>query len=413
MTYGKIDKCRVCGSSRLVEVLDLGDQALTGVFPARRDDAITHGPLKLVKCSDLVDGCGLLQLAHSYDDCEMYGDNYGYRSGLNPSMVHHLHGKVRRILDRVDLSDNPVVLDIGSNDGTTLGAYPGEKCTRVGVDPVAGKFLGCYARDVKVVVDFFSAERFLQLFPGRRARVVTSFSMFYDLARPVDFMRQVAAILEDNGIWVFEQSYMPLMLRRNSYDTVCHEHLEYYALRQIQWMVSRVGLKIIEVEFNEVNGGSFSVTVAKEESRYPQSSDLQTLLDHEKANDLDTLAPYRAFAERVFAARETLRAFVARAIKSGKRIAALGASTKGNVVLQYCGFGEREIFAIGEVNSYKFGRYTPGSLIPIVPEKDLLANEPDYFLVLPWHFRSFFLQKYRLKKAKLVFPLPTLEVVAA
>lgn len=408
--YSKNESCRICGNSQLTEVLDLGIQALTGVFPAKPDQEITEGPLVLVKCVG-EDACGLLQLAHSYDLGEMYGENYGYRSGLNPSMVRHLHGKLTRILGIIDLFGQPIVLDIGSNDGTTLASYPENTCKRIGMDPTAAKFGEYYPKDVTVIADFFSARRFQEAFPGQRARIVTSFSMFYDLECPVDFMREIADILEDDGVWVFEQSYMPLMLERNSYDTVCHEHLEYYALKQIKWMTDRVDFKIVDVEFNEINGGSFSVTVAKKKARYPEYAGLDALLRRETELGLDTLAPFHAFADRVTKSRKELREFVEKALKEGKRIAGLGASTKGNVLLQYCGFGTHELFAIGEVNPYKFGRFAPGTLIPIIPESELLANEPDYLLVLPWHFRQFFVEKYRLKKAKMVFPLPSLEMV--
>ena len=229
--YSAIHHCRICGNTNLPKVLDLGEQVLTGVFPKVKSQVVTSGPLQLLKCAGGEESCGLLQLAHSYDLGEMYGENYGYRSGLNPHMVRHLHAKVARILEVVDISGNPIVLDIGSNDGTAVSAYPGDQCTRVGFDPTAGKFRQYYPEGVRVVQDFFSARRFNEEFPGRKARIVTSFSMFYDLERPMDFMREVASILDERGIWVFEQSYMPLMLERNSYDTVCHKHLEYYGLR--------------------------------------------------------------------------------------------------------------------------------------------------------------------------------------
>jgi hypothetical protein len=394
-----------------VEVLDLGVQALTGVFPARREQAITEGPLKLVKCAARPGSCGLLQLAHSYSHDELYGANYGYRSGLNQSMVSHLHGKIQKILGLVDLSGRPVVLDIGSNDGTTLRAYASTRCELVGIDPTAEKFRRYYPEKVTIIPEFFSSATYLNAMHGRKARIVTSFSMFYDLEDPTAFMREVVEILEDNGLWVFEQSYMPLMLERNSYDTVCHEHLEYYALAQIKWMADRVGLRIVDVEFNETNGGSFSVAVAKSSSRYPQCADLGRLLDAERRAGLEGEGPYRAFAARTAASREELRAFFAKARSAGQRVAGLGASTKGNVLLQYCGLSSRDLYAIGEVNEDKFGCFTPGSLIPIRSEKELFADEPDFFLVLPWHFRDFFLRKYKPKKAALVFPLPQLEVI--
>jgi hypothetical protein len=339
----------------------------------------------------------------------MYGENYGYRSGLNLSMVRHLKAKIDRVLGFVDFSNNPLVLDIGSNDGTTLAAYPVGTCQRVGIDPTANKFRQYYQSDVTVIADFFTAKRFVEAFPTQKARVVTSFSMFYDLEQPFDFVREVASILDEQGIWVFEQSYMPLMLKTNSYDTACHEHLEYYALRQIDWMTRRAGLKIVDVEFNDVNGGSFSVTAAKTNSKYPEYAKLQELLASEAY--LDDLATFADFAMRVGQNRKELRAFVQTALDQGKRIACLGASTKGNVLLQYCGLDASQLVAVGEVNPDKFGAFTPGSLIPIVDEVDLLKDEPDYLIVLPWHFKEFFINKYKLKKGHLVFPLPTLTVL--
>lgn len=409
--YSELKACRICGNTHLEQVLDLGEQTLTGVFPKSRDQVITRGPLRLVKCTGKDNCCGLLQLAHSYDLGEMYGDNYGYRSGLNASMVKHLNAKVERILGLVDASGEPVILDIGSNDGTTLRAYGDKIGTRVGIDPTAEKFSQYYPDGVKIIPDFFTAKVFREAFPDRKARVVTSFSMFYDLERPLDFVTEVAEILDDQGIWVFEQSYMPLMLERNSYDTACHEHLEYYALKQIHWMTEKAGLKIVDVEFNDVNGGSFSITAAKKTSAYPEYDKLKALLEQERMSGLDTLTPYQEFAVRVKDSKDELRRFVTDAIAAGKRVVCLGASTKGNVLLQYCGFTTDEISAVGEVNPEKYGSFTPGTLLPIVPETDFHADEPDYLIVLPWHFKEFFLKNNKLKKGKLVFPLPNLEVV--
>jgi NDP-4-keto-2,6-dideoxyhexose 3-C-methyltransferase len=409
--YSKLERCRICGSTELTVVLDLGEQFLTGVFPRFPDTSITAGPMHLVKCQGSA-ACGLLQLAHTYDLAEMYGDNYGYRSGLNASMVAHLQGKVRRILDRVALATGDLVLDIGSNDSTTLQAYPQDGITLVGMDPSAGKFRQYYPSHVALIEDFFSAQRFLERFPGRKARVVTSFAMFYDLEEPMKFMREVHEILADDGIWVFEQSYMPTMLGANAYDTVCHEHLEFYGLYQIQWMADRVGFRIVDVEFNDTNGGSFSVTVAKSPLPGDPEPVVQDILDRERNAGLHTLVPYQQFAERVAASKQELTAFVREAVASGKTVAALGASTKGNVLLQYCGFTSADIFAVGEVNPDKFGAVTPGTWLPIVSEEELLGNKPDYLLVLPWHFRKFFVASERFTGTQLVFPLPTLEVVS-
>ncbi len=235
--------------------------------------------------------------------------------------------------------------------------------------------------------------------------------MFYDLEAPMDFMRQVHRILADDGLWVFEQSYMPAMLATNSYDTVCHEHLEFYALKQIQWMAERVGFRIVDVEMNDVNGGSFSVTVAKAVNAAPSDEVLAILAD-EHDTGLDSLAPFHAFAERVAASRTALMAFLDRAYTEGKLVAALGASTKGNVLLQYCGITPERVACVGEVNPEKYGRLTPGSFLPIVPEIELLARRPDYLIVLPWHFRRFFEASPAFKDTHLVFPLPVLNGTA-
>lgn len=406
----KIVQCRACGNRNLELVLDLGEQMLTGVFPKSPAEAASIGPLHLVKCSGDGDVCGLLQLEHSYDLEEMYGSNYGYRSGLNASMVAHLRAKVARIIEHLPLSKGDLVVDIGSNDATTLRAYP-DDLLLVGIDPTGVKFKQYYPSHVQLIPEFFSTDLLTTRFPGRKAKVVTSFSMFYDLEDPMNFMREIHSVLADDGVWVFEQSYMPSMLDMNSYDTVCHEHLEFYGLSQIKWMADRVGFNIQSVELNGTNGGSISVTVAKSNGATVTSHAVQEILDEEARRGLNTLTPYRAFAKAAEDSKRELREFVARAQAEGKTVAALGASTKGNVLLQYCGLSHAEISCIGEVNDDKFGSYTPGTWIPIVSESELLARKPDYVIVLPWHFRAFFESVPSLKDVALVFPLPKFQIV--
>jgi hypothetical protein len=204
---------------------------------------------------------------------------------------------------------------------------------------------------------------------------------------------------------------MPTMLARNSYDTVCHEHQEYYALHQIKWMAERAHLKLIDVELNDVNGGSFCVTAARQESKHQVAPIVESTLRWEREQELFGLRPYEEFACRVRESRESLRQFLAEAKSRGKRVFGLGASTKGNVILQYCAVTEEDIGRIGEVNEDKFGAFTPGTHIPIVSESQVLADAPDYLLVLPWHFRQFFIENPRFPKGRLLFPLPLVEVV--
>lgn len=414
--YQEINKCRICGNADLIPVINLGTQYLTGVFPRNKNDIITSGPLELVKCQEgNSGGCGLLQLRQSYDLNEMYGHNYGYRSGLNLSMVSHLNEKVRKVQKIINLTQGDLVIDIGSNDGTLLKAYPSNGYELVGIDPTGKKFSNYYPDYIKLIPDFFSSVLVKDVFQGKKANVITSISMFYDLDAPMDFMKQIHETLTDDGIWVFEQSYMPTMMKMNAYDTICHEHLEYYALKQIKWMTDRVGFKIIGIELNSVNGGSISVVVAKSDSPYNECSEIiEGILKDEESMGLSGLNPYKEFKQRVFQHRDELIRFIKEIGSDNKTILGYGASTKGNVMLQFCGLSEKEIPFIAEVNEDKFGCYTPGSLIPIISEKEAKAMKPDYFMVLPWHFKENIMNRekeYLMSGGSLIFPLPFLEVL--
>ncbi|UPJ51907.1 methyltransferase domain-containing protein [Bradyrhizobium sp. 200] len=404
-----ISRCRVCGNAHLVQILDLGDQALTGIFPSRRDEPIERGPLQLLKCEG-AESCGLVQLGCSFDPNAMYGENYGYRSSLNASMAQHLHRKVERVRSIAPLRSGDLVVDIGSNDGTTLAAYPTATYDLVGIDPAGDKFRKYYVPQVELIADFFSRDILRKKLGPRRARVVTSFAMFYDLEEPLSFMSEVLDLLEHDGIWVFEQSYLPAMIQTNGFDTVCHEHTEYYSLSTIKWMADKAGGKIIDVEFNDVNGGSFSVTMTRSEAPQPEMQGLTELLASEHRAGYEGLEPFKAFADRIATSRDEILKFFHRAQTDGALVCGLGASTKGNVLLQYCGLTEKNIGFIGEVNADKFGCFTPGSLIPILPETELFARKPDYTFVLPWHFRPFFERNAKFNELKLVFPLPKLSV---
>src|SRR5437867_3483583 len=251
--HRQITGCRICGSEWLDVLLELGTQFLTGVFPRSVDESLTKGPLTLVRC----DECGLVQLLYSYERTELYGAHYGYRSSLNRKMVSHLEDKARMLLGAVDLRPDDVVVDIGSNDGTLLSFFSGKNLCLLGVDPSAARWRGGYPVDSRLIADFFSADLVRSALGGRKARIVTSIAMFYDLERPLEFVREVADILADDGIWHLEQSYLPAMLRANAYDTVCHEHVEYYAVAQIKWLADKVGLTILDVEEDDVDGGTF------------------------------------------------------------------------------------------------------------------------------------------------------------
>jgi len=413
--YREILQCCICGNPNLEIVLDLGVQALTGVFPESVDEPVGSGPLQLARCTGGAEVCSLVQLRHSYDAAEMYGLSYGYRSSLNPSMVRHLGELVARVSTHVELNRDDVILDIGSNDGTLLSFYEPGGPVLLGMDPSATKFRSYYRPDIQVISDFFSAARFHEDFPGRKAKIVTSIAMFYDLEDPQAFVREVEQILADEGIWHFEQSYLPSMIEANAYDTVCHEHLEYYALKQIDWMMKRAGLKIIDLYINDVNGGSFGVTVAKSASRFGECrTRMEQMLAAEEKMGLGTSAALLQFAKDVQSHKNELKAMLSSLSRAGKRVFGYGASTKGNVLLQYCGLGPEDIPFIAEVNEDKFGSMTPGTHIPIISETEARAMKPDVFLVLPWHFRKHIVAKeseFLDRGGELLFPLPRPEIV--
>ena len=409
--YKPINQCRVSGSENLVSVLSLGRQELTGVFPRARDEVVTSGPLELVWCPD----SGLLQLRDSYEPTEMYGDNYGYRSGLNQSMINHLTDKVRYLERLLPLKTGDVVVDIGSNDGTTLKAYTCRDLRRIGIDPTGRKFAEYYPSEIRLVPDFFSA-KVLRSIESKSARIVTSIAMFYDLESPVKFAQEIEMILDHDGIWHFEQSYMPSMLRLNAYDTICHEHLEYYSLSVVKTILDRAGLRLVDVVMNSINGGSFAVTAAKASNTRIKGNQavIDWMLEQEDRMGLSGPRPYREFEERVFRHRDDLKRLIHALNADGKRILGYGASTKGNVLLQFCGLTGSDIAAIAEVNEDKFGRFTPGSRIPIVSEADARSMKPDYFLVLPWHFKDGILRRekdFLTSGGRMIFPFPEIEIV--
>ena len=406
--------CRVCGNKTLYKAMDFGNQKLTGVFPDNQDsmEKLSSGVISLVKCDDESNDefCGLLQIENSFDPDEMYGDTYGYCSSLNPSMVSHLQSKIDKITQNYNLNSGDLVVDIGSNDATSLKHYSAD-LRRVGVDPTGAKFKEIYREKITLIPEFFE-KKVLSENGFEKAKVITSFSMFYDLEDPVTFAKDIESSLAEDGVWVFEQSYLPLMLETNSFDTACHEHVEYYSMKCINFILNKANLKVIDHEFNDINGGSISVTAAKFSSEYPLDSNLKKTLESESLiYGLQKKSTYKDFMSRVDQNGIELKRLLDRLNHAGKKIAGLGASTKGNVLLQYYGISTNDINVIGEVNSDKFGSFTPGTKIPIISEDKLIEDGFEYFLVLPWHFKNFFLSLEKLKGKKLIFPLPKVHVI--
>ncbi len=402
--------CRFCGGPT-VSVLDLGMQALTGRFPRSPVEVVPVGRLDLHRCPS----CHLVQLSENPPLDLMYGAGYGYRSGLNPHMVAHLRQKVARLEERIRLAPGDVVLDIGSNDATLLRSYSTEGIERVGIDPVGANYRENYADGLRLVPDFFSAESWSTASMAEKPRLITSIAMFYDLEQPADFAKDIARVLAEDGLWHFEQSYLPAMMRKVSYDTICHEHLEYYSIATVETILASAGLQVIDIEMNDINGGSFAVTATHRDGpRASEAPHLPWLRGEESALELDRAQSYLNFANRVEAHRRKLVSLIRVLRDNGAHVAAYGASTKGNVLLQYCGFGPDELEFVIEVNEVKFGCFTPGTGIPIVSETEGFGRSPDYLLVLPWHFRAGIVEREReflASGGRLIFPLPDIQIV--
>jgi len=328
-------------------------------------------------------------------------------------MRDHLKG-IADVASSFVSNANARVLDIGCNDGTLLRYYP-DSFVKFGVDPsdIAREIVG----EITVVQDTFPSAELNSLVADQRFDIITSIAMFYDLEDPVSFVKQVKAILDKEGIWIFEMSYMPGMLAMNSYDTICHEHLEYYSFSVLENMMQRCGMKVLKVEFNNINGGSIRCYVThvsnfKFKSREHQQT-LEKVRQEEFDLELDTDKPYKNFQDRINRHKEELSNLLKGLKREGKKIHIYGASTKGNTILQWCGLDHTVIDYAADRNPDKDGAKTIGTDIPIINEKKSRAMRPDYYLVLPWHFRDEFLER---EKALLddgvgfIFPLPTIEI---
>jgi NDP-4-keto-2,6-dideoxyhexose 3-C-methyltransferase len=410
--------CRICGNPHLNPIIDLGSQPLSGVFPRPESPNPTPAPLNLVRCDTAAKpgACGLVQLLHTAELSEMYGTTYGYYSSISPTMVSHLEGKVRGLLEMARPQPGDVVLDIGCNDGTLLNAY-GAKAglIRIGMDPSAKKFAANYQPDIRVVYDFFSAKGARTLIGEKSCKIISSIAMFYDLDDPLTFMQDIRALLAKDGIWAVELSYLPLLLKQLTYDQICHEHVTYLGLRHMDWMMQKTGLKILDVSFNDVNGGSFYIIAGRADGPYqPQTEKIRKLLEEEAV--LDTDEPFVRMRNRIMTHRDDVRFFFQTMRAAGKQVYGYGASTKGNIVLNYCDLNNRDIVAIGDRNPEKDGLVTPGARIPIISHDKLRALNPEYLFVLIWHFRKEVIRdEIKLIKngCKLVFDLPRLHVVDA
>lgn len=412
--------CRICGSAALTPVVSLGDQHISGAFagPDGKPPVQRRIPLDLVRCDPSKDqnACGLVQLRHSVPPKVLYR-SYWYRSGINQTMRDHLSSITRMAEDLVQPKAGDLAMDIGCNDGTLLKSYQTPGLKILGFDPAANIVAYARANGVPVVNDFFSAASFRQASPDQKPKIITSIAMFYDLENPHAFVADIKSILSEQGVWILELSYLPTMLEMNSFDTLCHEHLEYYSLAPMERLFAEHDLEVLDVTLNDINGGSFCVAVGHAGRVTPTDAArerVQNLRLKEFEMALDTDAPFAVFRKNIAQIKQELLAFLKQAKARKKLVHGYGASTKGNTTLQYCGVTPKLMPAVADRNPDKWGSFTIGTNVPIISEEDSRRQKPDYYLVLPWHFLEEFKQREQdfLKRGgKFVLPMPQVHLV--
>ena len=394
--------CRVSGG-KLLKVLDLGHLPFS-YFPESKEETLPRLPLELCLNAE----SGLVQLRHSVDPDAMYSQ-YWYMSGINQSMRMALKSIVDQALLRSKpLPKGSVVLDIASNDGTLLSAYP-ETLFRVGIDPaknIAPKSCNLH------INTYFSEKAYQEKMGASKAEIVTSIAMFYDLEDPIAFSQGVASVLNPGGLWIIELSYLPTMLKANSFDTICSEHLEYYSLGSMEYILKRSGMAVEDVELNDINGGSFRLYIRHQ--GYAKETDaVRKMRGEEEALRLTDPRTYQAFAQRVEKNKREMIQFLQQQKKLGKKVIGYGASTKGNTILAYYGINEELVPYIADRNPIKWGRYTVTG-IPIISEEEARSKAPDYFLAFPYNFMKEFVQReqaFLQGGGKFVSPIPELTIV--
>jgi len=406
-----IQQCRLCKDTTTTDIISLGEQYITSRFPLYGDFSTPKTSITLCMC----ESCGLVQLRETTDCNELYEYEYGYRSGISNTMRTHLKQYQEEILTKIQLSKGDIIVDIGSNDSTMLQYYSND-IRRIGVDPT-GKQFSQYYGEVELLPTYFTQENFTNTFGNIHPKMVSSICMFYDLPDPVQFAKDIHSILHEDGIWTCEQSYLPTMIKTNSIDTICHEHLEYYSLHQVKDIADRAGFSIIDVKFNDSNGGSFRVYFAKNTSsvHITNTTLVNAILAEEYEYGIMNLDLYRKFMENVNNEVNKLRNFIENVIANGKSVYIYGASTKGNCLLQYAKLDETYMKYAVERNPNKIGKMTSTG-IEIISEEKMRENTPDYLFVLPWHFRDEIIVRentFLENGGQFIFPFPHFDVVGS
>ena len=404
----KISNCRNCGKKNLIKLFTLGNQYFTGKF-IKYGDKVKKAPINLSICKK----CKLVQLKDRYNLKYMYGPDYGYRTGINKTMSLHVK-KITKILSKkVNLKKNDFVLDIASNDGTLLNYY-NRNIKTFGIDPVLDKYKLYYKNIDYKKNDFFNKNA-IKSKTKNKFKIITALSVFYDLNNPNKFLKDVHDILDENGLFLLEFADLASLIKLNMFDTICHEHAEYYSTKVLIKMFEKNNLRLLQINKNDINGASKQFLLSKKNSKFKSNNkNIINILKEEKLLKLDDPKMYSKFFTKIKKIGKELKTFLDRQIKKNKVIHGYGASTKGNTLLQFFKIGQRQISFISDRNPDKYGLKTPGTNITIISEKKSRSLKPDFYLVLPWHFKKEILKReirIRKKGTRFIFPLPKLTII--
>ncbi len=402
--------CRNCKNNKFFNLLSLGKISFTGKFSKSLFNNIPKAYLNLVMCKK----CKLVQLDRNFNPKYLYGKDYGYRSGINKTMTEHLKKTVKKCSALAGLKANDPVLDIASNDGTLLNFYK-KKIVTVGVDPLVNKYKGYYKKISYKISNFFQINDIKKLNLKKKFKIITSLSVFYDLKDPNRFIEGIKECLDENGIFVLEHADLLSIIKNNLFDTICHEHLEYYSSKVIINMMNFNGLKVFDHEFNNINGGSSRYYICHRKAKYKtKEKKINKLLSKESKIGLHSTKVFKIFFANILNEKDKLKKMIKKIINKKFIIHGYGASTKGNVLLQFYEINNKDINYIADRNPLKYNLFTPGTKIKIISENYSRKLKPDYYLVLPWHFKKEILireKKIREKGTKLIFPLPKMQVI--
>ncbi|MAW17181.1 MAG: hypothetical protein CMJ01_01250 [Pelagibacteraceae bacterium] len=397
----KVNKCLLCKNKKLKSLFDIGNLYVSNFVEKRNIHKGTKSRLNLLYCNK----CTLIQLSHLAPQEIMYRRFYWYKSGVTKTMRDGLKELYEDCYKRAKLKKGDVVLDIGANDGTLLKFFKSKNISTIGCEPANNLKTELKKNCNYMINNFWSKQELFKILNKKKLdkpKLITAIGMFYDLEDPNKFIKDAADSLDEKGIFVAQLMSLKSMIEKNDLGNICHEHIEFYSFKSIKYLFEKNGLEIFKVSNNDINGGSHRFYCRK----YKKGS---IKLPYE-----NILKMMKGFVSRVIANKKSTMNFINKQIKKNKKIFLYGASTKGNTVLQYYNLNKRIIPFAAERTPFKWGKYTIGTGIKIISEKEAKKLKPDFFFVTPWGFIKEFITREKNwlnNGGKFILPFPKLKII--